>query len=236
MIASAHTSSALEKTCRFFCLVSAALFLTSCPGSREPKEPKADVENVTITVVDRFDQPIPNLSLEMKRPFSQPMSLKPYEFVDRQSTDESGVALFPKVKADDWIEETHDGYHFYGRVEMEEGKTEYTLKIDGATIGSIGYSSGVSSDEHDAVADLTDAIQSSMNKILAYYVNEKHREFHSLKYYVDQNVISRSEANQILKMAPRMNDSTRGINFGWGGDVLRVSNYETPITWVKETF
>lgn len=237
MIALTSSNPTIKKTCRFFCLVSATLILTSCPGPRKPEEPKADIENVTITVVDRFDQPIPNLSLEMKRPYSQPMSLQPYEFVDRQSTDASGVAIFPKVKEDDWIKETHDeGYHYYGTVKMEEGKTEYTLRIDDAAIGSIGYSSDVSPEEHDHFADIIDAIKNSMNKVLAYYVNEKHHDFHSLKYYVDQNVMSRAEANRILKMAPRMNDSTKGINFGWGADELRVVDYETPITWVEDTF
>lgn len=207
------------------------LALTSCPGDRPPVEPKPEIENVKITVLDRFEQPIPDLHLEVKREYSQPMSLQPFELVDSGRTDESGVVTFPVARVDDWVSESTEDNRFSGKMTLEEGKSEYVLKLNQARIGSTSTASDVPINKYD---DVIEEVRLIMNKILAFYVAENQTGFNSLKHYVEKKVITRGEADLILKMAPRMNKSSTGINFGWGFFELRVADYNTPISWVED--
>ncbi|MDA7518267.1 hypothetical protein N8529_00700 [bacterium] len=210
--------------------VLAAAFLVSCPGNSDPATPKADIEKVTITVVDRIGNPLPNRSLEMRRKYQQAMSLQPYERVGIASTDENGIAVFETVKEEDWVSLSSDDNQFSGSITLEKGKTDYLLEINGAVIGSTQYSSEVWPIEpYEGAAA---RVRNILDRILSFYVEMQNTEFHSPAFYLEKEVINESEAKFLVAMGSLMNDTDKGINFGWGDFHARVSGLDKPITWV----
>lgn len=208
----------------------AAAFLVSCPGNSEPSGPKADIEKVTIKVVDRFGKPMPNRSLEMKREFRQAMSLQPYEEVGRTTTDDKGIAIFENVKEDDWVSLSSDDNQFSGSISLEKDKTDYLLEVNGAVISTTGYSSGIWPIEPYEGA--TARVRNILDRILSFYVEMQHTEFYSPAFYLEKGVINESEVKFLVAMGSLMNDTDKGINYGWGDLHARVSGPDKPITWI----
>jgi len=97
----------IRALCQWLTVCLASFFLVACPDYTPP-EPKPEIKDIKVTVVDRFDKPVAEFGLEMKREFRRPMSMQPYESVDTQRTNEEGVAVFPLARVDDWITETYD--------------------------------------------------------------------------------------------------------------------------------
>ena len=111
----------IRALCQWLTVCLASFFLVACPDYTPP-EPKPEIKDIKVTVVDRFDKPVAEFGLEMKREFRRPMSMQPYESVDTQRTNEEGVAVFPLARVDDWITETYDKYRYSGTIKLKEGE------------------------------------------------------------------------------------------------------------------
>lgn len=213
-------------------LTSFSLSFHSCRNTKE-ESPKEAIEKITVTVLDRFGKPLPEINVHLKREFTGSYSLQPFEHVDRRDTDENGIVSFENVRVDDWGEADSPDDRFSGKITLESGKSDYTLRLIDMTYTSISFGMMPVADieKYDDEAGLA---FDSLRKIVGHYVEKEAEEFFSLEYYVGEGAISRKEADRILSFAPKMTNAKDALNFCWARKELRVSTYSEPIQWVAE--
>lgn len=196
--------------------------------------PKEAIEKISVTVLDRFGNPMPDTNVHLKREFTGSFSMQPYEDVARGDTDKNGIVTFENVRVDDWGDADSPDDRFSGRITLESGKSNYTLRLTNMTYTSISFGMMPVSDI-EKYEDRASLVFDSLRKIVDHYVANEAEEFFSLKYYVDEGAITRNEADRILFFAPQMTDAKDALNFCWARKELRVPAYDKPIQWVAES-
>ena len=212
-------------------LALVSLFLVACPS--KPAPPKADIGEVTVTLLDRFGKPVPDKNVDHRREFTGSFSAQPYVEVDSKNTDASGKVVFGEAKDEDWVAASSPDERFGGEVTLAEGKTEYELHLTSMRYMSTSFGRMPIADIDKYEGDV-ERVWDSLRKMTAHYVKTKATDFSSLQHYIDEGVITGGEANVFLKLAPMMKDAEVALNFCWAGKNLRVKDKETPIQWVPE--
>lgn len=211
------------------CLLTIAFLVSAVPScaSLKPKEP---VTAASIRVVDRFGSPIEGIDVSVSRKKKRrEMMEMPYETIALATSNADGRVNFQNLLEGDGAGAKSRDRRFHGGVELEPATTDYEIRLDQHAGIAVAYRSGIT--ESGLHEDGSKAAK-SLVKILDHHVATESREFLSLSEYVDNQIVSRDEANEILQLAPFMTTGDRSINFLWGDHRLRVENEKSSLRWI----
>lgn len=205
--------------------VAAALVLCSC-GPPSPPEPKEPIPAVSILVLDRFDEPVPGVRVEVLRDHVRSGwgDFQPWDDVADATTDADGQVQFSDLREGDWADAKSADRMYTGRVILHPAKTEYTLRATRSTGFGIHNGAGVKD---------CDTMVKSLLEIAAHRVESREREFSSLQHYVSEGVITKGQADAFIRMIPYNTGERDGCYVSSGLLRLVVPSYEEPLRWVE---
>ena len=115
---------------------------------------------------------------------------QPWDDVADGITDAEGRVEFTDVREDDWADADSPNEMYIGRVRLDDpGRTEYTLRVTKAW--GVGVTNARGKHFDNAIKILF--------KIAEHRRDVREREFKSLGHYVSKRVISKSEADTLIR-------------------------------------